>query len=108
MTVSQIDNVLHSERTTRAGEKRNFDARLSELPLGAMFEHEGRGYLVAARGCLQRFFGGYSTPNHVDGAATVKVLTPPSMLRVFANGFAPTAHPSADECLPSRRVSKAP
>jgi hypothetical protein len=102
MTVSEIDNVLHSERTTHAGGKRSFDARLSELPLGAMFEHEGLAYLLDARGCLQWSFGGYGSPKAIDTATTVKLLTPPSIVRVFANGFAPLVHHSASGSVPSR------
>ena len=65
-TVSEVDNVLHSERITPADQKRSFDAPLSELPLGAMFEHEGLAYLLDARGCLPWSFGGYGRPKTID------------------------------------------
>jgi hypothetical protein len=103
--VSEIDTVLHSERVIRGGGKRTFDARLAELPLGAMFEHDGLAYLVDARGCLQWSFGGYGLPKRIDGATVVQVLTPPSILRAFANGFAPLVHPSANGSLPNRQAA---
>ena len=103
--MSEIDTLLHSERAIRGGGKRTFDASLAELPLGAMFEHEGLAYLLDARGCLQWSFGGYGAPTPIDGATTVKVLTPRSILRAFANGFAPGVHDSANASLPNRQAA---
>ena len=103
--MSEIDTLLHSERAIRGGGKRTFDASLAELPLGAMFELEGLAYLLEARGCLQWSFGGYAAPKTIDGDITVKVLTPPSILRAFANGFAPGVHHSANGPLPNRQAA---
>ncbi len=105
--MSEIDTLLHSERAIRGGGKRTFDASLAELPLGAMFEHEGLAYLLDARGCLQWSFGGYAAPTPIDGATTVKVLTPRSILRAFANGFSPAVHDSAHAPLPDRQAAAA-
>ena len=90
-----IDKVLHNERAIRGGGKRTFDAPLSDLPLGSMFEYKDDAFLIAARGCLPWSFEGYGAPIHIDGNALVRVLTPPSVLRVFSAGFTPKMHVSA-------------
>lgn len=91
-----IDKVLHDERTIRGGSKRTFDALLSDLPLGSMFEYEGNALLVAARGYLPWSFEGYGAPQHIDDKALVRVLTPQSVLRAFCVGFVPNVHVSAN------------
>lgn len=92
-----VDKVLHNERTVPGGEKRTFDAPLVELPRGAIFEYEEIAYLVAAAGYLSWSFDGYGAPKVIDEAAVVKVLTPRSIVRAYANGFAPIVHQSASE-----------
>jgi hypothetical protein len=79
------------------GGKRTFEASLAELPQGAMFEHEGNAYLVSARGYLPWSFGGYGAANDIDAAALVRVLTPRSIVRAFAQGFMPQVHASANQ-----------
>jgi hypothetical protein len=91
-----IDKVLHAERTISGGGKRTYDAPLVELPTGSMFEYESTPYLVSNRGYLPWSFEGYGAPYHIDHRAVVKVLTPRSIVRAFAEGFAPTVHSSAD------------
>jgi hypothetical protein len=92
-----VDKVLHAERTVPGGGKRTFEASLAELPQGAMFEHEGNAYLVSARGYLPWSFGGYGAANDIDAAALVRVLTPRSIVRAFAQGFMPQVHASANQ-----------
>ena len=84
-----IDRVLHAERCVPGGRKVTFDAPLVELPLGAMFEHEEAAYLVAAAGYLPWSFDGYGVAKGIGAAPVVKVLTPRSIVRAFAAGFAP-------------------
>jgi hypothetical protein len=90
-----IDKVLHAERAISGGGKRTYDARLVELPHGAIFEHEDVVYLLSARGYLPWSFSGYGEPKVIEAASIVKVLTPRSIIRAFVVGFVPTAHPSA-------------
>ena len=92
-----VDKVLHAERTVPGGGKATFEARLGELPLGAIFEHDGIACLVAAAGYLHWSFDGYGASRAIDAAAVVKVLTPRSIVRAFAVGFAPIVHQSATE-----------
>lgn len=91
-----IDKVLHNERAIRGGGKRTFDAPLSDLPLGSMFESKGHALLVAPRGYLPWSFEGYGAPMHIDCKALVRVLTPHSVLRAFSAGFTPKVHVSAN------------
>jgi len=93
--VTEIDRVLHAERAIPGGGKRSFDAPAAALPRGTMFEHEGRVYLVWTGGPLLWSFDGYSAADGTLPAGAVRVLTPPSLVRMFAAGFVPRVHPSA-------------
>lgn len=91
-----VDRVLHAERALPDRRKRTFEAQLSDLPLGAMFESRGNAFLVATRGYLPWSFEGYGEPRSIGGTTEVRVLTPASIVRTFADGFVATAHPSAN------------
>lgn len=91
----QIDSVLHAERTIPGGGKHTFDAHVAELPLGTMFEYAGNAYLVWTQGILQWSFGGYAPVTSAIPDGPVRVLTPPSIVRMFVAGFVPCVHPSA-------------
>lgn len=93
--IPDVDKVLHAERTVPGGGKGRFVAHLDELPRGAIFEYEEIAYLVAADGYLPWSFDGYGASKAIDAAAVVKVLTPRSIVRAFAAGFAPIVHQSA-------------
>jgi len=90
-----IDKVLHAERAISGGGKRTYDARLVELPHGAIFEHKDVAYLVSVRGNLPWSFSGYGAAQNIDETGLVKVLTPRSIVRAFAAGFTPIIHKSA-------------
>jgi len=90
-----IDKVLHAERAISGGGKRTYDARLVELPHGAIFEHKDVAYLVSVRGNLPWSFSGYGAAQNIDETELVKVLTPRSIVRAFAAGFTPIIHKSA-------------
>lgn len=88
-SLSKIDAVLHNERAQRGGGKLVFEEVLSQLPVGAMFEWNGAAYLVTTKGHLRWSFAGYGTPVELDGSASVKVLTPASVVKAFKAGFVP-------------------
>lgn len=90
-----VDKVLHAERAVPGGGKRTFDAQLVELPRGVIFEYEEIAYLVAAAGYLPWSFDGYGAAKSIGATTVVKVLTPQSVIRAFAAGFAPKVHESA-------------
>ena len=92
--ITEIDAALHTERI-RGGAKRTFTSTLSELPDGTMFEHEGAAFLLWKGRFLKWGFGGYSHGKTIPAPALVQVLTPLSIVRMFAEGYQPTVHESA-------------
>ena len=99
--VDTIDRALHAERIsqhTRHSEKlkRTYVAPLAELPDGVMVVLEGHPapLLVQADRLFPWSFAGYGPPIARTDAA-VQVLTPPSVVRAIAHGFAPGVQPSA-------------
>lgn len=95
VNMKEVDNKLHAERAISHGGKATYEARLVELPIGSVFEHESAAYLVATQGYLPWSFEGYGAPYRIDPRAVVKVLTPRSIVRAFAVGFTPRVHLSA-------------
>jgi hypothetical protein len=92
----EMDRVLHDERLAPGGGKRTFDARLGALPHGAIVERAGAPHLWR-RGALRPWsFEGYGPPVNVSATERVAVLTPRSIVRAIAAGFAPQVHGSAD------------
>lgn len=98
VAISVIDAQLHRERAIRGGGKSTFNARLGQLPRGTMFEYEGAVCLVWTDGLLRWSFSGYSLHPALPPDRNVRVLTPASIVRMFASGFVPRVHPSADQC----------
>ena len=96
-----LDAALHAERLTPAARQRTFAALAASLPDGACVSLPGdpRAYLVRGPYLL------HWTPFGYDAAqprpiGTVQVLTPRSVVRTLAAGFAAQIHPSADALLP--------
>jgi hypothetical protein len=94
-TIDDLDKALHAERVI-GGSKRTFEASLGEIPDGTMFESGGSAYLVWKGAPLRWSFDGYSrTPTDLAVRSVVSILTPPSVVRTFREGFVPDAHCSA-------------
>ena len=96
ITMEEIDKALHNQRAIRGGGKQLFDAQVSELPLGTMFELNEKAFLVWKSGYLPWTFDGYEDPVNIDRTMIVKVLTPISIVHAFTNGFIPNVHSSAN------------
>jgi len=92
--VDAIDRVLHAERVDSRGSKRLHEARLEDLPDGAMVAEGGRAWLVLGRELLSWSPFGYGGRT-ARGPATVSVLTPPSITGILRAGYEPLIHPSA-------------
>lgn len=90
-----VDRALHAERAARGGSKVTYHAILADLPIGAMFEIDGAIYLNWSKGQLPWSFKGYGLPVSLASSSSVKVLTPASVVRIFANGFTPEVHATA-------------
>lgn len=89
VTMVDIDKVLHSERTLRGGAKKTYEAKVANLPHGVMFERDEKAFLIGPHGCYPWSFSGYGAKVLIEATATVKVLTPLSVVRAFQSGFAP-------------------
>ena len=90
-TMANIDAVLHSERIGRDGTQQRWEARLSELPDGAMvLVDDPRAAFLLQQGYLYLWSpAGYVESKTVPSGRTVTVLTPPSVIRVLAAGYRP-------------------
>jgi hypothetical protein len=86
---------LHAERIA-GGEKLSYEAHLDELPDGTMIERDGAALLVRSEALYPWSFAGYRVPlPKPAGTTSVRVLTPRSVVRAFAQGLAPQIDPSA-------------
>ena len=90
--VKEIDLQLHMERTIRGGGKLTFRAPLSSLPDGTFVERNGKSELIWNREVRTWSWDGYGSPMPLNAAEEVVVLTPPSLVRTFANGFRPEVY----------------
>jgi hypothetical protein len=98
----EMDHVLHAERLRPDGEKRTRRTRVESLPDGVFVEHAGVPHLVWRGGLRPWSFGGYGTRTAAP-AAPLAVLTPRSIVRAIAAGFAPQVHESAGGAVQSTR-----
>jgi hypothetical protein len=96
---AEIDSALHAERICAGGEKASYEAALDALPDGTMIECDASALLVRGEALYPWSFAGYGAPlPRPRRAERVRVLTPSSMVRAIARGFAPQMHPSVDAC----------
>lgn len=95
--VLEMDDVLHAERFMRQTKVKRIHAmRCDELPDGAMVTLSGAdAFAVKGDALLPWSPSGYGTPHPRPRGETVGMLTPPSMTKVLARGYAPLWHPSA-------------
>jgi hypothetical protein len=97
---TDMDAILHPERTETGGAKRTHIAALAGLPDGTFVLHAAdgvapRAYLVDAYRLLAWSPGGYETAISRPSKALIEVLTPPSIVAVLSAGYRPMLHPSA-------------
>lgn len=90
----EMDGVLHQERL--AGRtKRTWRAPAADLPDGTMIADGGKPFALRGVAMLPWSYAGY-LPALPRPAREVDVLTPPSVVAVLREGFAPVWHPTAD------------
>ncbi|MCA0327328.1 MAG: hypothetical protein LCH89_17260 [Proteobacteria bacterium] len=92
--LSSLDAQLHQERVANGGSKNTYEAHVSELPNGTIFQHSGHAYLIADGACRQWSFQGYAVSQSPPSSAMVSVLTPRSVVAAFLQGFQPKVHPA--------------
>jgi hypothetical protein len=87
LRADDIDRRLHPERIDQAKAKVTYDARLADLPDGAMVLTENEPSLLW-KGRLHRWTpAGYRESHPATPAEQVAVLTPRSLIAVLASGF---------------------
>jgi hypothetical protein len=90
-----IDEALHAERLDGRA-KRTYRERLARLPTGVMVADDAGGACLVLAGALRPWApAGYGPPLTTAGAATMRVLTPPSIVRALARGYPVGLHASA-------------
>jgi hypothetical protein len=92
----EMDAVLHRERL-RGREKRRHRMALDALPDGAMLSFPGgpdEAFAVRGDGLRRWSPSGYRGATRRPRNVAVDVLTPPSIVKVLAAGFAPRWHES--------------
>lgn len=89
-TAERLDAVLHAERLDDDRRKRTHPAELAALPAGVMVLLEGdeRPWLVLADVLRLWSADGYGPAVPRPAGAGVRLLTPPSVARAIAAGFA--------------------
>ncbi len=89
-----MDVLLQAERLD-SKQKRTHRRALDDLPDGAMIARDGEAFAVRGQHLLPWTPTGYGAPQKRPRGQQADVLTPPSMLKVLAAGYAPLWHPSA-------------
>jgi hypothetical protein len=96
LRVDDIDRVLHAERVGPDRGKRLHDATLGDLPDGAMVAEGKHAWLVHGGELLAWSPFGYRERRPAVAPASVRALTPPSIVAVIRAGYRPALHPSAN------------
>ena len=85
--IEWVDDVLHAERTARP--RTTWEARLGDLPEGAMIVEGGEVWLVADEGLRRWTPSGYDDRRPRVQGQSVAVLTPRSLVAAFTAGYRP-------------------
>lgn len=91
-----IDAALHQERIAMNSQSRRFCNSVENLPDGAFVtDDESTAYLVLRKQLLRWAAAGYQRSEKCAISYPVRMLTPPSVVRTLAAGYAVNIHPSA-------------
>ena len=95
LRAAEMDVILHRERLA-GRQKRVFQADIADLPDGAFVRAESGPMLLWAGALHPWRFSGYG-PAQAAPHKAVDVLTPPSILAAFRNGYRPSTALTADD-----------
>ena len=88
--VNEFDAELHGQRLA------THQARVKDLPNGAMIAHDGHSYAVNGSQLLQWSHAKYVLAIPRNSINTAQQLTPPMIVDILATGYQPRWHPSAN------------
>lgn len=94
--VRDIDALLQPSRSVRGGGKVTYAANADDLPDGTFIDIDGVAYLKHIGAYRRWSFDGYGEAAALPGGLVVSVLTPKPFVQIFAAGFQPFVHRSAD------------
>ena len=89
-----MDRVLHAERLD-GRRKRTYRARLRTLPDGTYVAINDAAWMLWGDELLQWSDSGYRVRRDLPNGVDTDVLTPPSIVALFAAGYSVTAHSTA-------------
>jgi len=96
-SIKTVDEVLHRERVSKNKTKLFYDELLRNLPIGTMFmlPKIANQYFVLAKNKVFKWSPhGYESHPTISGEASVRVLTPRSVVNTFDYGYEPKFHES--------------
>jgi hypothetical protein len=100
-----LDALLHAQRLTPRGQKRTYAAPAASLPGGTFVVLPGapHAYLVLGHWLLRWSPFGYdaAVARPTSAGATIRVLTPRSVVKTLTAGYTPALHPSVQDVLNS-------
>ena len=100
LPIKTLDKIIHSDRLNTDNKKKTFQAKISDLPIGTMFEYEGKAIAIfKGNHYLVWSFDGYKNMIQLSPDLLVKVLTPYSFVQAFHHGFIAEFHYSATNTL---------
>jgi hypothetical protein len=97
VSAGEIDHQVQAERMNADGSKRSYSSACGKLPDGVIvtLKNEPEACLLYEKSVRQWTPGGYAMPRGIEPKTIVNVLTPPSIVRTIAAGYALVLHPSA-------------
>jgi hypothetical protein len=98
---ADMDRVLHAERLDGRS-KRQHRLPIDDLPDGVFVALDGSAWAVRGGSLLRWTPSGYTIRNRRPRSTIVSVLTPPCMVAVLSEGYAPHWHPSAESQVQGR------
>jgi hypothetical protein len=93
--IGAIDQCIHAERMEPGGGKASFQEDFDTLPDGTFIVFKNEPHLIWRRRLFRWSFAGYEVQKLKPTKDVVTVLTPGSIVRMFAKGFVPQVHQSA-------------
>jgi hypothetical protein len=92
-SIDAIDAQLHAERRAGPWQKRTYTAELSRLPDGTYIALNEHPWLVHGNALHRWTDAGYDA-RRARFTGSVTVLTAPSLVALFENGYVPEVHPT--------------